>query len=111
MKFVGKNQGTHLHNSLAFFTAHSNSQPTFVYWFKDMSPSVSSSDLHFLILASRLSKLVVVVTKFEMTWTKLSLKIGTAKRNVFEIFWPFRDYGLDHIFFRNETFLFSKIES
>ena len=42
---------------------------------------------------------------------KPSLKIGTAKRHLLELLGLFRDYSLDHVFFRNKTFLFFKMQS
>ena len=42
---------------------------------------------------------------------KKSLKIRTANAIFWNYLGLFRDYGLEHIFFRNKTFLFFKIES
>ena len=42
---------------------------------------------------------------------KPSLKIGTANTICWNSLGLFRDYGLNHILFRNKTFLFFKIES
>ena len=42
---------------------------------------------------------------------KPPLKIGTANAICWNSLGLFRDYGLNHIFFRNKTFLFFKIES
>ena len=46
-----------------------------------------------------------------MFYAKPSLKIGTANAICWNYLGLFRDYGLDHFFFRNKTFLFFKIES
>ena len=44
-------------------------------------------------------------------YSKPSLKIRTASAICWNYLGLFRDYGLDHIFFRNETFLFFKIDN
>ena len=48
---------------------------------------------------------------FSKETPKPSLKIGTANAICWNSLGLFREYGLNHIFFRNKTFLFFKIES
>ena len=49
--------------------------------------------------------------RFEAEQTKTFPEIETANAIYQNFLGPFRNYGLDYIFFRNETFLFFKIES
>ena len=52
-----------------------------------------------------------VANFFALYIPKPSLKIATASAICCNSLGLFRDYGLNHIFFRNKTFLFYKIEN
>ena len=48
---------------------------------------------------------------YEWSYAKPSLKIRTANAICWNCHGLYRDYSLDHVFFRNNTFLFLKVEN